>query len=178
MKLLLAFALATAWRAAAAATIGGVEMPGTLQVGERVLVLASCGVRDSLWIDHYAAGLYLPSGETTRAVQDQRRAKAVRLHVIEARFLPDRIPEKWRTALNRELAEEPMLRVRAWYEKLSDGDQITFAYRPGEGTTMQVNGRTVVQTPGHAVLDSILKAWAAKDPVSGKLQRLALEHPC
>lgn len=174
--LIVGAALASA--AAQAATLAGVRLEPTLRVNGETLALVSCGVRDTMWIDHYAAGLYLPKGDSPKTVQDGRRAKAVRMKVIQARFLPDNIPEKWRGALKSELKHEPMVQVREAYDRIEDGDVVTFTYVPQQGVTMSVNGKTVVNTPGHAVIDSILKAWSGKDPTTGKLNRLTLEHPC
>ncbi len=164
--------------AAVAATVGGVHLDPTLQVDGRTLHLMSCGVRDTLWIDHYAAGLYVPAGASTTAAADADKAKAVRLKVIEVRYLPKKIPEKWRGALKSELEHEPMVQVREAYGALSNGDVVTFSYIPGEGVTMRVNGEKVVHTSGHGVIQAILEAWAEKDPIAGKLHRLKLEHPC
>lgn len=164
--------------AAAAATLAGVQLDPTMKVAGRTLELVSCGVRDTLWIDHYVAGLYVPQGQPPEAADDAKRAKAVRIKVLEARYLPEDVPEKWRGALKSELRHEPMMQVREAYDRLSDGDLVTFTYVPQQGVTMQVNGGTVVQTPGHAVIDSILEAWEGKDPISGKPHRLSLEHPC
>ena len=163
---------------AQAATLAGVRLEPSVQAGGQTLELVSCGVRNTLWIDHYAAGLYLPKGDDPNAAQDDRRAKAVTMKVIQARYLPENIPEKWRDALKRELQHEPMVQVRQAYDRLSDGDVITFTYVPNKGVTMSVNGETVINTPGHAVIDSILKAWRGKDAITGKLNRLTLEHPC
>lgn len=41
--------------AAAAKVVAGVDLPDTIPVGGQPLVLASCGVRDTLWIEHYVA---------------------------------------------------------------------------------------------------------------------------
>ena len=164
--------------AAAAATLAGVQLAPSLELGGRKLELVSCGVRDTLWIDHYAAGLYVPYGSSAHAARDAGAAKAVRLKVIQARYLPERVPEKYREALQRELAREPMVKVRRAYDRLSDGDVVTFTYLPTEGVTMLVNGRQVMQAPGHDAIESILEAWSEKDPISGKLHRLRLEHPC
>lgn len=164
--------------AAAAATLADVHLPPTMSVGGRELELVACGVRDTLWIDHYVAGLYVPKGESPRTAKDGRRPKAVRMQVVQSAFLPSSIPERWRRALQSELAQEPMQRVRRAYARLGDGDVVIFGYVPEEGVTMQVNGTLVVRAPGHALIDSILHAWAGKDAISGKLQRLALEHPC
>lgn len=164
--------------AAEAATLAGARLPPTLRVASHTLELVSCGVRDTMWIDHYAAGLYLPKGDSPQAAQDERRPKAVRMKVIQARYLPDNIPQKWRRALKTELQHEPMVQVRQAYDRLSDGDVVTFSYVPQAGVTMSVNGKQIVNTPGHAVIDSILEGWSGKDPTTGKLNRLTLEHPC
>ena len=163
---------------ATAAELGGVRLEPNLNVGNQPLTLVSCGVRDTLWMDAYAAGLYVPPGTDTQATRDPKRPKAVRLKIINATYLPDNIPEKWRSTLQQELKREPMASVRGAYDRLSDGDVVTFAYLPDNGVSMSVNGKQIVQTPGHALIDSILDAWAEKDPVSGKLHRLTLNHPC
>ena len=171
-------ALYLATSTAIAATIGGVTLPPTLHVGDRALELVSCGVRDTLWIDHYAAGLYVPTGQSATAAKDGRQTTAVLMKIIQARYLPEDIPSKWRHALAAELQREPMMRVRRAYDGLSNGDVVTFAYVPRQGTTMRVNGRLVLDVEGHLVIDAILDAWAEQDRVDDKLHRLALEHPC
>ena len=173
----LAMALAVAFPARAA-KVGGVELTDALEVSGHRLELASCGVRDTMWIDHYAAGLYVPSGAGAKAAADAKQATAVRMKIINARYLPGDIPAKWRGALDRELGHEPMMRVRRAYDKLQDGDVVTFSYVPSQGVTMQLNDRKVIDVGGHAVIDSILAAWRGRDPIGEKLHRLALHHRC
>jgi hypothetical protein len=169
-----AFLLSIAMEQAAAAG----QIPPTLQVGEKVPELASCGTRNTLWIDHYVAALYLPPGASPVAAQDPSAPKAVRIQVINSRFMPEKIPEQWREALARELEREPMTRIRSVYGALSAGDVVVLAYVPATGVTMQVNGHAVMRSAGHEAIDAVLAAWAENDPISGKLRRLALEHPC
>lgn len=167
------------WAAcAAAATIAGVDLPETKVVGGRTLELVSCGVRDTFWIDHYAAGLYVPRNGAATAARDPKVPKAVELRIVEARFLPSDIPTKWRGALGEELRSEPMMRVRRAWDRLSDGDEVTFTYLPEQGVRMTLNGREILAVEGHAVIDSILDAWAGKDPLASKLHRLTLKNPC
>ncbi|HEX6321193.1 MAG TPA: chalcone isomerase family protein [Burkholderiales bacterium] len=164
---------------ALAATLAGAQIPDALETEAGTLRLVSCGVRDTLWVDHYVAGLYVPPGATAQAVRDAGEPKAVRMQVLNAQWLPDNVPEKWRGALRKELRREPMAQVRAAYHRLTDGDVVTFTYLPGSGgVRMTVNGHRVMQTPGHEVIQTILEAWAERDPISGKLHRLRLEHPC
>ena len=46
--------------AIARAVVAGVELPDEVQVDGLALALASCGVRDTLWVEHYVAAVYLP----------------------------------------------------------------------------------------------------------------------
>jgi hypothetical protein len=160
------------------AEVAGVHLEPSVKVGGQSLRLVSCGVRDTLWMDAYAAGLYVPQGSGPQAARVPTRAKAVRMKIINATYLPDDIPEKWRDVLQRELKHEPMAMVRQAYDGLSDGDVVMFTYLPAKGVTMSVNGRQITRTSGHSLIDSILHAWAEKDPVAGRLHRLKLEHPC
>lgn len=178
MKRYMAAAACAMCGTAAAAQLAGVHLSPTLKTPAGALELVSCGVRDTLWVDHYVAGLYVPPGSGTQAASDEGKPKAVRMKVVDARWMPDNVPEKWRDALRQEIKREPMAQVRAAYDGLSDGDVVTFVYLPGEGVTMQVNGDEVMQTPGHEVIQTILQAWAEPDSVSGELQRLKLDFPC
>ena len=161
-----------------AAMLAGVALEERISPDGETLALASCGVRDTLWMDHYAAGLYLPPGASVHAVRDPGQPKAVRMKVIDARHFPDDIPEKWRHVLQRELQADPMSRVREAYGRLADDDVVTVSYAPQQGVAMRVNREVIAKGLDHAVIAGMLDAWAEHDPISQKLHRLALEHPC
>lgn len=136
-------------------------------------------MRDTLWIDHYVAALYLPPEvPTAQAVRNPAVPKLVRIQIIETAYLPENIPEEWREPLREHLAAEPMTRIRAMYHQLQAGDVITISYSAHRGVTLRINGRTIVTQPRHELITAILEAWAKGDAISGKLQRLQLEHPC
>lgn len=177
LAMILAFALALAQPAQADSTARA-HLPSTFGGDGRILQRVSCGTRDTLWIDHYVAGLYIPRGANIGVVRDPAGAKAVVIRMINTRYLPDSIPEKWLEALQRETPPEPLARVRRAYRQLSDGDVMTIAYRPQTGVAIGVNGRRVAQVRGHAVIDAILQAWAEEKTVAEKLQKLSIEHPC
>ncbi len=165
--------------AAAAKVVAGVDLPGTISVAGQALALASCGVRDTLWIEHYVAALYLRPGEpATAAMLDAGEPKAIVLHVVRGASLPEQIPQAWREPLRQELERDPLARVRAAYGALGNGDRVRVTYAPADGVSMAVDGREVVAAPGHDLIGSMLRTWAEGDPLSGKLQRLLLEHPC
>lgn len=88
--------------------LAGVELEESILLNSKPLTLSSCGVRDTLWIEHYAAGLYVPPGTSAQVVRDPNYPKAVRMKFIDGRYLPERIPEKWRGVLQRELKADPL----------------------------------------------------------------------
>jgi len=142
------------------------------------LLLASCGVRDTLWVEHYAAGLYLRRGAAPQGVLDPGEPKALRLRVLTTTYLPEQLPGRWRRALERALDADTYARARRSYLRLSAGDTVTIVYLPGSGVSMQHNGRLVAQSDDHRVVEAMLDAWAGDEPIDDKLERLTREHPC
>ena len=68
------------WRTAIGATVlallslmqvAAIQVPSGLRVGSETLPARSCATRDTLWIHHYAAALYLPQ----RAAPDAQRRR-------------------------------------------------------------------------------------------------------
>jgi hypothetical protein len=155
------------------------SLPGAMRLGDQPLTPASCGVRETLWIDHYAAVLYAPPGESAvNALQDPARAKALEIQVISTAFIPGDIPRKYRRALEGRLEAGAFERIRAAYRRMQSGDSISIAYRPGEGVSLRLNGELVVQTPGHALIETLLAEWADGQPVPSRLQAAIAKHPC
>lgn len=162
---------------AAAAMVAGMPAGGMAAAKERMQVV-TCGVRHTLWIEHYVAGLYVLPGASAQAVRDAKQHKTVRLRMVETRYLPKRIPRKSRRALEGELPGDAMARVNSAYGRLADGDIVSISYAPANGVELRVNDRVLARAPDHGVIDAILAAWAGKEPVPAKLEQLVREHGC
>ena len=153
-------------------------MPASLDPAGLRLRLASCGVRQVLWMRLYSVGLYLPPGATLDAALDASRPAALRIQILDKGGFPPRIPRKWRGALERGLSAQAMTRVRGAYESLRDGDRLTLAYVPTRGVRLSVNGEAIAHAHGHTLIADMLHVWAGGDALAGKLRRIALRHPC
>ena len=163
------FAVCSAWAEA--------PLAPTLDVAGRSLVLASCGVREVLWVPVYAAGLYLPPGAAADAATDASRPSALRVRVLSGVHFPWGIPQKWRRALERSLGGAEMERVEDAYRSLRDGDLLTLRYAPGHGVALLVNG-VPVANGGHGLIIDLLDAWAEDQAPAQKVRELVLDHPC
>jgi hypothetical protein len=162
----------------AAISLSGFAVPSAITTGGGVLQAASCGVRSTLWIEHYVAVLYLRPDVGLEGVRNPSEPKAVLMYVVEGRYLPDEIPAKWRDALDSALDERSLRAVRQSFRRLASGDLINITYMPGDGISMHVNRRLIARGSGHRAVDAIIEAWASETPLLEKLERLAQEHPC
>jgi len=153
-------------------------MPASVDVAGEQLSLASCGVREVLWVDVYSAGLYLRAGAGPGAAADPREPAALALVVLSPMHLPYRMPGKWRDALAQGLDADAMERVERAYRGLGEGDRLLAAYAPGHGATLRVNDRPIARALGHGLIGALLATWADGRPVGQHIRRIALEHPC
>jgi len=176
------------WRSTFAVTVLGllmlvqaaaVQVPSGLRVGAELLPARSCATRDTLWIHHYTAALYLPPRTVpAAALEDPRQPKALHVQILSKSFLPRDLPTKWHLALASELDGAAMNAIRSAWQQISVGDRVTIAYAPGPGVTLQLNERLVARSPRHDVVEALLRAWADGQPVPQRVNQTVAKHPC
>jgi len=156
-----------------------VQVPSALRIGNQSLPATSCATRETLWIHHYVAALYVPPrAAPDTALQDPKQPKALHVQILSKSFLPKDLPKKWNHTLEAQLDSAAMSAIRTAWQQLSVGDQVTIAYAPGPGVTLQLNDRLIVRTPKHGVIDALLHAWAEGEPVPQRVNRIVARHPC
>jgi hypothetical protein len=156
-----------------------VQVPLAMRVGNQQLPAASCATRDTLWIHHYAAALYVPPrASPVNALTDPKEPKALHVQILSKAFLPKEMPKKWRETLESQLDGPSFNAIRSAWRDLSVGDRVTVAYAPGPGVTLQLNDRVVARTPKHDVIDALLHTWAEGEPVPQRVNRVVSKHPC
>jgi hypothetical protein len=154
-------------------------MPSAIALGEQRLPARSCALRQTLWIEHYTTVLYLPGhASVTDELTDAKVAKALRMQIINRRFIPEDIPEKWREPMRKNLDAESMARARKAFRDLKSGDKVVMSYQPQSGVSVSVNDRVVAGARGHALIESILETWTEDHPLREKLQRTISRNPC
>ena len=156
-----------------------IDVPSAMRVGNVQLPAASCATRDTLWIHHYVAALYVPTQQSpVDALQDPQQPKALQVQILSKTFLPKEMPKKYREALESELDGAALGAIRDAWHGLGVGDRVIVAYLPGPGVTLQLNDRVVARTPKHEVIEALLKTWAEGEPVPERVNRVVEKHPC
>jgi hypothetical protein len=141
------------------------------------LAPAACGVRNTLWVEHYAAQLYVPEGDI-EALSDPAKPKMLTMRMLNTFLMPPEIPSKWREALQPVLDPGAMKRLQDGYDGLQSGDTVVVTYQPQKGIAVRINDRTVATARGHQAIDALLAAWADDAPLGKKLASTASKNRC
>ncbi|MCC7343352.1 MAG: chalcone isomerase family protein [Deltaproteobacteria bacterium] len=155
---------------AGAATLEGVTMPDTMQVGGKSLVLNGMGVRKKFVVKVYVAGLYLPSkmnsSEKVLAGDTERGLDMHFLHDVEKA----KMCKAWYDGLkNNSPAKEAALKAQfdtlcSYMSDMAEGDKMTFTYVPGQGTTVSVRGKEKGTIAGKDFADAMFSCWIGPNP--------------
>src|SRR5687767_9161174 len=113
-----------------AAQVAGVTLPPAETAQGQSLRLASCAVREELWMELYAVSLYLPQGTPTDAarIRDDATPKLLRLDVTYEGSVPNGLPEDWAQRLRDQVRREFIRTLQNQYNDLRHGDTVRIAY--------------------------------------------------
>lgn len=160
-----------------AAQLAGVTLPDSVQVGDARLVLNGLGLRKKFVVKVYVAGLYLSQKSSDpRAILAAHTPKRIVMH-----FVHDVSKQQLRDAFDdsfddnardaRKAAQSEIERFFAALDSVKEGDQMTFTYVPGTGTTYAVNGKDKLVISGPAFASVLLSVWLGPKPPNDELKK-------
>jgi Chalcone isomerase-like len=159
---------------AGAGTLAGVTLPDKAEVKGQSLVLNGMGLRKKLFIKVYVGGLYLPQKEKNAAkVLSTDEARRMVLHFIYD-VSKDQMCEAWNEGLEANTpnasadVKKAFATLCGWMDGVGKGNKLIMTYLPGEGTTVEVNGKAKGTLPGKPVADAVLATWIGPDPAPGE----------
>jgi ZIP family zinc transporter len=171
--------------AASAATVAGVEVPDTAQVGSATLVLNGAGKREKFIFDVYVAGLYLQAHESDPAQvfgdAGPKRVTMSLLRNLTAEQLSDALREG--IALNRTPAEvsalEPqidaLIAIMTAIGTAHKGSVLNIDFLSDGTTVVGVDGRPRGQPiRGGDFQRALLAVWLGAKPVQEDLKQALL----
>lgn len=184
-KLIVMFLLCVSMQAGAA-TLEGITLEDSVQVGNTRLALNGAGVRSIVFFKMYAVGLYLAEkkSQTAAAVFADTRPKRIALHVLVGEGDLERFLSGFRKGMekNHSAAELTVLRERMTaFDKLFDNyktvkraDVIAFDWVPAEGTRVTLNGAELGRIAGEDFYRALLMIWLGDKAVSEDLKTALL----
>ena len=158
---------------AGAASLAGVTLPDKAEVKGQSLVLNGIALRTKFFIKVYVAGLYVAQKEKSAAkilAADSPRRQV--MHFLYS-VSKDQMCDAWKEGLEQNTpkasaeVKKAFATLCSWMEPIPKGNELVLTYIPGEGTTVEVNGKTKGTLEGKAVADAILATWIGPDPAPG-----------
>ena len=160
-----------------AASLAGVTLPDTEQVGGKTLVLNGLGLRSEFMVKVYVAGLYLEQkssdpGAIIKADAPNRivmqflhgASKSQMANAFKESFT-DNTPDAMNTM------KPDIDRLLGALEPLNAGDKMVFTYVPGTGTTFAINGNDKLTIAGSAFAPVLLSVWLGPKPPNADLKK-------
>jgi hypothetical protein len=163
---------------AGADEIAGITLPDSINTGEKTCRLAGDGIRKKLFIKVYAAGLYLekPAIDLEEVINSDQ-VKAMLMHFVYRRVSADKLNKAWREGFAKntpgagsDLKTKMADFIALFKDAAVRGDRILLAYQPGQGTTVNFNGRQLGTIPGHDFNQALMKVWFGESPADRGLK--------
>ena len=159
-----------------AASLAGVSLPDTVQVGGTTLVLNGLGLRKKFVVKVYVAGLYLEqkssdAGAIIKADAPKRIVMQF-LRGVSKNQMADAFDESFNN--NAPDAKKTMKadidRLLGALEPVKEGDQMVFTYLPGTGTTLAINGKDKLTIAAPAFGPVLFSVWLGPKPPNADLK--------
>jgi len=127
-----------------------------------------------LFIKIYVGGLYLPAKMSNPAtILGSDTPRRMVMHFLYS-VSKDQMCDAWKEGLE-DNTKNPSAEVKAgfntlcsWMEPIPKGNRLVLTYVPGQGTTVEVNGKAKGTLPGKATADAILATWIGPKPGPGE----------
>ena len=160
-----------------AASLAGVTLPDTVQVGGTTLVLNGLGLRKKFVVKVYVAGLYLDKKSSdSDAIIKAEAPKQIVMHFLHGASksqMADAFEESFNN--NAPDAQKTMKadidRFLSALEPVKEGDQMVFTYVPAKGTTLAINGKEKMTIAAPAFGPVLLSVWLGPKPPNADLKK-------
>jgi hypothetical protein len=160
-----------------AATLAGVTLPDTEQVGSTKLVLNGLGLRTKYFIKVYVAGLYvMQKSSDPRALIEADAPKRIVMQFLHGAS-KNQMADAFNDSFN-DNSPEAMKTMKADIDRLLGAlepikveDQMVFTYVPGTGTTFAINGKEKLTIAGPAFGPVLFSVWLGPKPPTAALKK-------
>ncbi len=163
------------------ALIGKAILPSQYRFKSKNLKLNGAGLREMLWIDLYACGLYLPEKNSVASkIVSSNEAMVIRLDILSNAISKNKLIkafekgfEKANTEKATEIYKKELAEFISFLDvKIQVGDKYDIVYTPGVGTTLYVNYKKKGTVEGLSFKSAIFNIWLSDiEPADKSLKR-------
>jgi len=158
------------------ASLKGVTLPDTVQVGGTTLMLNGLGLRTKFSVKVYVIGLYLErrSSDASAIIKADAPKRAVMqfVHAASKNQMADAFDDAFsdNTPDAKKTMKADIDRLLGALDSIKEGDQMVFTYVPGTGTTLTINGKEKVTIAGPGFGQVVFSMWLGPKPPNAGLK--------
>lgn len=176
---LLLFILSIGLTTYAQKKVGGVTLPEKLVFGKTTLKLNGAGVREKMWLDLYACGLYVKNTSSNATeIISSKESMGMKLHIvsslISSKKMNDAVEEGFKKATGgkTKALREKIDAFKAIFskEEIKKGDIYDIMYIPSKGTVVFKNGKVHSPIEGHEFKKALFAIWLGSKPADEDLK--------
>lgn len=176
--LLLFMAVLVSSTAVAQKEVGGVMLPATEKFKEHTLHLNGAGVREKLWIDLYAAGLYLhQKSKNAEEILNSDQPMSIKLHIVSKLITSDKMVEAVTKGFENStsgntapIQNEIDTMLGFFKEDIKKNDIFDLVYVPSKGVVAYKNGKERGVVKGKEFKRALFGIWLSNRPADDGLR--------
>lgn len=176
--LLIIMAVVVSSTAVAQKKVGGVTLPATQKFKDHTLHLNGAGVREKLWIDLYAAGLYLDQkNNNAQEILNSDKPMALKLHIVSKLITSEKmveaVNEGFESSTNGNTApiRNEINEILGFFkEDIKKNDVFDLVYVPSRGVIAYKNGKERGVVQGKEFKKALFGIWLSNRPADDGLK--------
>lgn len=160
-----------------AASLAGVTLPDSVQVGGKTLVLNGMGLRTKFIVKVYVAGLYLDQKSSdANAILKSDSPKQLVMHFVRGvskNQMTDAFEESFKNN-SPDAAKEMKADIDQFLnaiEPVKEGQEMVLTYVPGTGTTVSIAGKEKLTIANPAFATLLFSVWLGPKPPNADLKK-------
>ena len=158
--------------------IGGVQLPDSVNVAGKKLILNGVGLRTKLFFKIYAGGLYMAGpSQNAETIINADEPMLVRMHFIYDGVSGEKLQKGWKDgfALTAPDADENMHQAIAAFinlfnDQAKENDVYDIVWLPGKGVEVSFNNNLQGVISGLDFKKALFGIWLGKKPVDDDLK--------
>ena len=162
--------------------VGGVNLPNTESFQGQTLNLNGAGVREKLWIDLYAGGLYLSEKSSDApAIVSADKPMSIKLHIVSklitSEKMMDAVNEGFEnsTGGNTKPLSADIKKFQSFFmEEIKKNDIFDIVYMPSQGVMVYKNDKELGTIKGMDFKKALFGIWLSNRPADDDLKEAML----
>ena len=162
--------------------VAGIKIPNSETYQGKTLNLNGAGVREKLWIDLYAGGLYLAKkSSNANEIVSSNEPMSIKLHIVSKLISSDKMIEAVNEGFenstngNTKSLDAEIKKFRSFFmEEITKNDVFDIVYIPGTGVTAYKNDKELGTIEGMEFKKALFGIWLSNRPADDDLKEAML----